>query len=370
MSKPVIVGCAFLALVCALPAFAAEKRNVLMDSYSRGVVRQALTLDHSWIKYPAYRDRAGWERIPAEIRKATISRGEKFLGHPWPVIKATDYLEFTRKGNRAVVDNTLKELSGAFRSLLAAELMEGTGRFTDDIINGVFHYCQVTYWGSSAHFYLYGHAGDYGKPTTVVPDQIDPIIDLGVGDVAADLAWTWYFLHEEFDRVSPVVARRLKDEIRRKVLEPYYRRNDFWWLYGRDGRGRVNNWTPWCNYNVLVCILLLEDDPAKKEYGIYKSMGSVDIFINGYPPDGSCSEGPGYWSPAVGRMFGYLDLLSDCTKGKIDIFGNEKLREMGRTSIAPTSAVAAITSISPMPRCGFATIRDGSPASGGVSRIR
>lgn len=319
-------------MICILPGTTclSQDKNVITNLYSRGDVNKYMVTDHNWINYPAYSDRSAWLTLPDEIRKKTIAQGEKYLGYDWPAIKATEYLEFTRTGNRAVVDEKVRQFSGPFRALLMAELMEGKGRFLDDIINGVFTICERTYWGQSAHFYLYGHEGSIDKPATVLPDLTNPVIDLGVGDIAADLAWSWYFLHEEFDKVSPVIAKRLKDEIKKKVLDPFYTRNDFWWLYGWGADGNVNNWNPWVNYNVLTCILLLEDDPLKRNDAIYKSLASVDIFLNHYPQDGSCSEGPGYWGSAVGRFYSYLDLIHKVSSGKINIFKNEKVKEMGR----------------------------------------
>ncbi|HEV7346905.1 heparinase II/III domain-containing protein [Telluribacter sp.] len=330
MKKGIPILLLMICIVFASSTYAQEYKNVITTTYSRGDIIKFIARDNSWIKYPAYTDRSAWQKLPPEVRKMAIAQGEKYLGYEWPAIKATDYLEFTRTGNRAVVDNKRVEFSQAYRSLLMAELIEGKGRFIDDLINGVFDICERTYWGSSAHFYLYGHEGSIDKPTTVLPDNEDPIIDLAVGDMAADLAWTWYFLHEEFDKISPVISRRLKNELQKKVLDPYYVRNDFWWLYGWQADGNVNNWNPWVNYNVLTCILLMETDPVKKADAVYKNLASVDVFINNYPQDGSCSEGPGYWGSAVGRFYSYLEMVHKASEGKINIFKNEKVKEMGR----------------------------------------
>ncbi len=331
MKLRIRVSLAVLGVLIVSTIRAQNYQNVITTTYSRGDINRWVVPDHGWIRYPAYTDRAAWAKVPENIRNEGIRQGERYLGYAWPVIKATDYLEFTRTGNRAVVDSKVHEFSNAYRALLMAELLEGKGRFMDDLINGTFAISERTYWGHSAHFYLYGtNNGALDDPITIVPDLDDPVIDLGVGDIAADLAWGWYFLHEEFDKVSPIISQRLKDEIRRKVLEPYYTRNDFWWMYGWQGKGNVNNWNPWVNYNVLTCILLMEDDPARKADAVYKNLASVDVFINTYPQDGSCSEGPGYWTAAVGRFYNYLDLVHQASNGKIDIFKNEKVREMAR----------------------------------------
>jgi hypothetical protein len=321
-----IIFCSFITI---LLSNAQEKRNLLSDSFTRKFVRESLSKDDSWIKYPSYNDREAWSQLPETLRQKNIEEGEKFINFDWPQVTATMYLEFTRTGNRAIVDNANNQRRRALQALSLAELFEGKGRFLDDIINGILLICEQTYWGSSAHFYMYGFDGEIANPTTTVPDIEDPIIDLVVGDMAADLSWIYYFFHKEFDKISPIISKRLKQELQKKVLDPFYERYDYWWITGW-GTGNVNNWNPWCNYNMLTCILLMEEDPDKKLNGIYKTMQSVDLFINAYPSDGGCDEGPSYWGVAAGKLFDYLDLLKTSSQDKINIFDNDLVKNMGR----------------------------------------
>ena len=309
--------------------FGAARRNLLTDTYDRAFVSKFCPYNLDWVKLPSYTDRAAWDAIPEAKRQATVTAGEKYLGYEWPSVLPTQYLEFTRNGNRAVVDNRIAQRLNALRALVYAELVEGEGRFLDDIINGVFTYCEQTFWGSSAHFYLYDYGCQIENPVTILPDASNPVIDLTTGDVASTLAWTWYFFHEEFDKVSPIINARLLEEMHKKILDPYYSKNDMWWITGWNV-GNVNNWTPWCSYNLLSCILLLETDPQKRLDGIYKTMQSVDLFINSYPDDGGCNEGPSYWSVAVGYMYDYLSLLKTFSGGAIDICKKDIITEMGR----------------------------------------
>jgi len=325
----------FMVLLALIPAVAGvgrTNRNLLTERYSRADVYKFCDYNLDWVKYPAYSDRAAWDAVPGAIRQATIEAGEKYIGYDWPNILPTMYLEFTRTGDRNVIDVAIAKRLSALRSLFFAELMEGKGRFLDDIINGVFTYCEQTYWGMSAAFYLYEYderVSAQSHPETKLPDASNPVIDLTVGDVSSTLSWIWYFLHDEFDKVSPVISDRLERELRKKVLEPYYSKNDLWWITGWN-RGNVNNWTPWCSYNVLTTILLLETDKEKRIDGIYKTMQSVDLFINSYPEDGGCSEGPNYWGHAVGCLFDYLNILNDFSSGAINIFDQNIIGEMGR----------------------------------------
>ena len=67
-------------------------------------------------------------------------------------------------------------------------------------------------------------------------------------------------------------------------------------------------------------MLLSEKDPERRDRALAKSMHSVDMFINGYPDDGGCDEGPSYWGHAGGSLFDCLDLLYLASGSKIDLF--------------------------------------------------
>lgn len=299
----------------------AQPRNLLVSTFSESEITELLIKDNSWITYPSYTNREAWEQIPEKLRQGYIKAGEVYKGYQWPAILATHYLEFIRTGDREIMQIPYRERKKAFEALVMAELMEGEGRFLDDIINGVFAICEQTYWGLSAHLTLQ-------KKGAGLPDVNDPTIDLGVGQLATNLAWAWYFLHKEFDKVNPLISERIVTEIRNKVLTPYYERRDFWWMgFNRDF---VNNWNPWCNYNVLNCIMLLENDKDVRAENVYKTIQSVDNFLNYYKNDGGCDEGPGYWSHAGGKLFDYLELLYKATGGKVNVYDNELIANMGR----------------------------------------
>jgi len=97
----------------------------------------------------------------------------------------------------------------------------------------------------------------------------------------------------------------------------------------RDNRP-VNNWNPWCCSTWLACVLLLETDADRRTRAVHKIMRILDIFIDHQPADGGCDEGPNYWARAAGSLFECLDLLHTATAGRVDIFGETLIQEMGR----------------------------------------
>src|SRR5690606_24957372 len=149
------------------------------------------------------------------------------------------------------------------------------------------------------------------------------------GDLGSFLSWTYYFLKDEMDKVNPLVSERLRDNLQKRILDPYMNRTFHWQAFNASPTTMVNNWNPWCNFNALSCFLLLENDADKLSEAVHRSMVSVDKFINYTKSDGACEEGPSYWGHAAGKMYDYLQLLSDATNGEIDIFDQPMIKDMG-----------------------------------------
>ena len=311
-------------LICiTIDAAAFDPRNLLQKKATVNELLSMLSNKSEWIKYPAYQDRKGWDAYTGNLKLKLIQDGEKNLNYTWKVIKATDYLEFEKSGNRTIMENPFGQNNIALSSLLYAELAEGKGRFMNQIINGIWHTCEMSTWVLSAHLPVQ-------KSKRSLPDIKEEIIDLTSGDLGSFLSWTWYFMHDELDKVNPSIAAKLKSKIQQRILVPYMARDDYWWqaLNYKPGM-MVNNWNPWCNFNVLTCFLLLEENPANLAKAVYKTMRSTDQFINYVKEDGACEEGPSYWGHAAGKMYDYLQLLHDATKGKLSIFDEPIVKNMG-----------------------------------------
>jgi hypothetical protein len=306
-------------VVFTTTVFSAEKRDLLQKEASKIDLAQSLVKNFSDLNFPTYKSRDFWNNLPENMRKEYLKEAESYLDYDWPVVKATDYLEIIRSGERR--QEAYAAPRAALMALVMGELVEGQGRFMDQIVNGVWYYSEQTWWGWSAHLTAQ-------KAANGLPDADEPIIDLGVGEITNILSWTWYLFKDEFDKIHPLIAKRLKNEIKKKAVNPYYERNDFWWQ-GLDGSRSVNNWNPWTNHNMLTAILILEDEQSKKIEGVEKVVRSLDVFINGYPDDGGCDEGPSYWGRAGASLYQNLDLLKRATNGKFNVFDNQLIKNMG-----------------------------------------
>ncbi|MCE5224953.1 MAG: heparinase II/III-family protein [Porphyromonadaceae bacterium] len=318
-----IISLACLLGFLSTQLYAYTEKNLLQHKADLSVVKTSLIMDQKWVPYPSYADRAGWDKFLGENKAALIARGEKLLNYPWKVVKATDYIEYERSGNRKIMEDPFGENNNAMADLMMAELAEGKGRFVDQLINGVFQSCEMTSWVLSAHL-----GAQQSKRS--LPDYKEHVIDLTAGDLGSLLSWTYYFFHSEFDKVNPVISERLRYELQERILDTYMEVDRFWWMaINLKPGGMVNNWNPWCNFNVLQCFMLLENDKDVLANAVYRTMQSVDKFINYTHSDGACEEGPSYWGHAAGKMYDYLQILHDGTGGKISIFDQPMIKNMG-----------------------------------------
>lgn len=313
-----------ILLMFTTTSFAYTERNLLQNSVTKEQLKEALIMNGEWVPYPAYTDREGWNSLlNDEDRQTLIRAGERMLDYRWQVIRATDYLEYERSGERNIMQNPYEANRKAINMLMMAELAEGKGRFVNQLINGVFFSCEMTSWVLSAHL-------PRQSTKRSMPDWREQIIDLGSGNYGSMLAWVYYFFHDTFDKANPVISLRLRHELQERILDPYMENDREWWMafYWEPGE-IINNWNPWCNSNVLQCYLLLEEDRDKLTDAVWRTMQSVDKFINFVKSDGACEEGTSYWGHAAGKMYDYLQILSDGTNGKVSLFNNPMIRRMG-----------------------------------------
>ncbi|PYP23248.1 MAG: hypothetical protein DMD55_17800 [Gemmatimonadetes bacterium] len=296
-------------------------RNLLTGGLSEQSLAAALIPVAQWHPYPTIQDRAEWQGVPQEIRAGFIREAQQYLGTTWERIPATVTLQYIRSGNRSNYDALNTRQREKLATLVFAEVFENQGRFLDEIADGIWAICEQTYWGSTAHLGMQ-------RAGTGLPDVTEPIVDLFAAETGALLAWTDYLLGDRLDEVSPLIRKRMRAEVDRRVLTPALQRDDFWWM-GFGERKNINNWNPWINSNWLAAVLLLEADPPRRTGSVYKIMRSLDNFINIYPDDGASDEGPGYWGRAGASLFDN-QLLRSATNGTIDIYRAPLVRSMGQ----------------------------------------
>lgn len=80
-----LLSLTFVSVVCCVMAHAQERTDL-------GV----LSNDDSWLPYPEYSDRQGWETLVGNHAEFLIKAGEKYLDYTWQSVDATAYLAYER----------------------------------------------------------------------------------------------------------------------------------------------------------------------------------------------------------------------------------------------------------------------------------
>ncbi len=295
-------------------------KNHLFDT-ERLSLSNVLISQESYHPFPKWEERDSWDALPPGLKAKLVGNGETYLAWQWPVLSATRFMEFVREGDRARYEEVYFKRRTALGALVAAECVEGQGRFFDDIINGIWSLCEESSWVLPAH-----NAVPRGREP--LPDIQHPAVDLFAAETAALLSWTHYLLGKCLDSVTPLISERIRHEVRVRTIEPYLTR-DFWWMGFEDGKS-VNNWNPWCNSNCLTAVLLIETDGRKRCDAVTKILKSLNRFLAGYGPDGGCDEGPLYWTQAGGSLFDCLEQLHWASAGKLDFYQESLIQEIGR----------------------------------------
>jgi len=298
-----------------------QERAFLAGQYDLKYLQKVIIPRDDWHPYPDVNEPEGWQSLPDAVRNGHIALGEEALGKEWESLPATVFLEFVRTGNRSNYSSLTFGRRRQLAQLVLAEVMEGEGRFVDDIVNGIWAISEESFWGIPPHLAVQ-------RAGRGLPDVAEPIVDLFAAETGSLLAWTLYLVGDRLDEISPLIRERIHLEVDRRILTPNLEREDFWWMgYGPHN---LNNWNPWINSNWLTMVLLLERDEERRLKSIHKIMYSLDQFIDGYPCDGGSDEGPSYWSRAAGSLLDALELLGSASGGAIDIYEKPLIQEMGK----------------------------------------
>jgi hypothetical protein len=280
---------------------------------------------------------AVWLSVGDPALAGLAAQARKERGTAWPQPLVSHYARYFRDGNRTdyegLVATRQQRLTRAVvMALLAgrdADADVGAGAvadagavavapgdasndatgWLDEVIDGVQLLCEQSSWSWAAHDDVFARSGG------VVPDKSLPYLDLGAGEVAAQLAWTDYVLGDALDDRAPGLRRRIRQETTERAITPFLERLDWHWL-GLDGD--VHNWNPWIHTNLLAAALFLVDDPRLQAATVARCIEGLDRFLASIPADGAIDEGFAYWWNGAGRALEGVALLEQATGGALD----------------------------------------------------
>lgn len=271
--------------------------------------------------YPPASDTKAWSALNQEWKEQTLCLGEQYLNFDYPHLSATDFMDFTRTGNRTRYEDRYFQERYALNALVMAECVENKGRFMDDIINGIFSICEESAWQLPPH-----NSYIRDTPQLPLPDVTTPVLDLFACETGAVLATVYYLLADKLDKISPFITKRILNELNCRIFTPYLSTH-FWWM--GSGKEPMNNWTIWCTQNVLISVFLTCSDQEFLQKFLVKACQSADYFLDEYGEDGCCDEGAQYYRHAGLCLFNTLEIINAVTDNHFaDVYENPKVKNI------------------------------------------
>lgn len=258
--------------------------------------------------FPKANDRAAWDALPGENRAALRRLAEDYRAMEYPVLMASQFMAFGRAGDRLQWEGPYFLRRRKLCAALLGICESGDCSPLDAVIDGIWLICEESSWVISAHNGS-DHPGQRPASERLLPDVDDPYIDLFSAQTAMILSLTCEMLGDALDAAAPLIRRRVRREIEARVLHPFETRDDFWWM--GITRKDLCNWTPWIVSNVMLTACIWIDDRLRLGEVLKRGCQMLDRYLEVIPPDGSCDEGPGYWSMAGGALLDCLSILED-----------------------------------------------------------
>lgn len=275
--------------------------------------------------FPRRQERARWEALGEEARRELITWGDEALGG-YPMVTATQFLAFLRNGDRQVFERPYFARRRLLMGAVLAECVLDDGAHMDAVVDGLWCILEETSWVVSAHNGS-DHPGALPMTRRPLPDEGNPYVDLFAAQTAATLAYTLYFLEDKLNAISPLIARRVRAHLERRVITPFMTHDDFWWM-GMIRRD-VCNWTPWILSNILTVSLLVERDHIRAAQIVERALGMLDSYLAVLPEDGGCDEGAAYFNVAGAALLDCLEAVYAATDGRVSFYDEPLIAKIG-----------------------------------------
>jgi hypothetical protein len=253
---------------------------------------------------PAFTNRFAWNKAAAEM-PWLIPEAEELAAGSEPEISDDLYLDYSRTGNRDRGQKPQFERTRRLAIFALAECVENKDRFLPPLERNVEAICHERSWTYAAHD---------GRLDVFYGRAMNP--DLRATALAFDLATADYLLGA---KLPADIRQLIRQNVHQRVLEPFRdmvegRLPELSWLRIK------NNWNAVCLAGTIGAALALEDSRPERAWFLAAAEHYVTNFLAGFPADGYCGEGIGYWNYGFGHYVMLTESIRQATDGKEDLF--------------------------------------------------
>ena len=261
---------------------------------------------------PTIADRAAWDALAKQHgSEKVIQEAEKLLKTPMPELTDDLYLDYSRTGNRDRCQEVIFKRQDRANTLTLAECFENQGRFLPGIEEAISSICGQKTWVFPAHD---------GNLRNFKGQVVE--IDLNSSCNSWNLATTAYWLG---NRLGTNVRKRIAIELERRTFGPFTSlittgTPPMWWLTAKM------NWNSVCLAGVTGAALATIESPQRRAFFAASAEKYSQYSLDGYTPDGYCSEGVGYWNYGFGHYVMLAETIKQATAGKVDLLAAERIK--------------------------------------------
>ncbi|MBO6309167.1 MAG: heparinase II/III family protein [Oribacterium sp.] len=216
----------------------------------------ALSEVGSFISLPDISHRHFWDSLPSDYKRERLALSEKALSASWSEIFMSDYLRFSKDGNRVLFEEKFFTRRRMLTHLVMGECIENKGSFLAKILDGIYLILGETSWCLPAHNSYIRDTKQYSYP-----DTSRPVVDLFAAETAAVLSVAEKLLRPALKKASPFISSTIDNVLYERVLAPYLHFH-FWWK--GNGLEPMCNWTPWITQNILLTAFTRPYDEGSK----------------------------------------------------------------------------------------------------------
>ena len=261
--------------------------------------------------------------------ESIVEKSEKYLANDPPRIKFSDMHIYFVTGSRQPFMGIFREYQARLVNHVFMYLYTKDEKYITHAENILWNICDFESWSCA---YTLKEDGDLTRRSGN--------LDLTSAEIGCDVAEALYLIG---DKLHPLVYRRAKAELQRRIIDAYAKYTDFWWMNCKL------NWAGVCTGNIMSAYIYMATD-EEIEAQLPRMLKTFEGYLEGFDDDGGCLEGLSYWRYGFNGFCKGASMLRDYTDGKIDLFKNPKVRKIAKFQ---QNAVINDKQMIPFSDCGF-----------------
>ncbi|MBR4889081.1 MAG: heparinase II/III family protein [Clostridia bacterium] len=144
------------------------------------------------------------------------------------------------------------------------------------------------------------------------------IIDLFAAETACAIGEILALVGE---KLAPIVVKRARYLVQERVLERFLQVECNW-------EHAKSNWAAVCAGSVGMAAFYEAKDTEQLARITHRLQGAMESYVSSFPADGTSMEGISYWTYGFSFFASYAEMLLRMTKGAIDWFKDERVRQV------------------------------------------